>query len=75
MVYEMVLDARTQARWEHRYQIEPDGTGWTLALRTVSAAEDWNAQISLLTGMAAAGIMLKAGLGLLRTMPAPRVLP
>jgi exoribonuclease R len=53
-------------------EIEPDGTGWRLVLRTVAPAEDWNAQISLLTGMAAAGIMLKAGLGLLRTMPAPR---
>ncbi|MDO5745514.1 MAG: RNB domain-containing ribonuclease, partial [Micrococcaceae bacterium] len=33
--------------------------------------EDWNAQISLMTGMAAAEIMLKAKVGLLRTMPAP----
>lgn len=33
--------------------------------------EDWNAQISLMTGMAAAELMLKAKVGLLRTMPAP----
>ncbi|HRO31336.1 RNB domain-containing ribonuclease [Citricoccus sp.] len=31
--------------------------------------EDWNAQVSLLTGMAAARIMLEGGIGLLRTMP------
>jgi exoribonuclease R len=46
--------------------------GWKLTLRSPVAAEDWNAQISLLTGMCAADIMLKGGLGLLRTMPAPR---
>lgn len=34
--------------------------------------EKWNAQISLMTGMAAAQIMIEAGIGLLRTMPAPR---
>jgi exoribonuclease R len=31
--------------------------------------EDWNAQVSLLTGMAAAQIMLDGGVGILRTMP------
>jgi exoribonuclease R len=34
--------------------------------------EKWNAQISLMTGMAAASIMLDAGIGVLRTMPEPR---
>ncbi|WP_438353366.1 RNB domain-containing ribonuclease [Microbacterium sp. CJ88] len=33
--------------------------------------EEWNAQVSLLTGMAAAEIMLRGGVGILRTMPAP----
>ena len=33
--------------------------------------EGWNAQISLLTGIAAAGIMLDAGVGMLRTLPPP----
>ncbi len=33
--------------------------------------EDWNAQISLMTGIEAARIMLQAKVGLLRTMPAP----
>lgn len=33
--------------------------------------EDWNAQISLMTGMAAAQLMLDGKVGILRTMPAP----
>lgn len=42
---------------------------WTLVLRAPLPVEDWNAQISLLTGMAAAGIMVEAGIGVLRTLP------
>ncbi|HTJ36148.1 MAG TPA: RNB domain-containing ribonuclease [Dactylosporangium sp.] len=54
-------------------EIEPDGDGWRLTLRAPVAVEEYNAQISLLTGMAAARIMLDGGVGLLRTMPpAPR---
>jgi len=53
-------------------EVEPDGAGWRLVLRASHPVEEWNAQISVLTGMAAAAIMLKGGLGLLRTMPAPR---
>lgn len=52
-------------------EIEPDGDGWRLTLRAPDAVEEYNAQISLLTGMAAAEIMLDGGVGLLRTMPAP----
>nr|WP_245356762.1 RNB domain-containing ribonuclease [Paeniglutamicibacter kerguelensis] len=33
--------------------------------------EDWNAQISLMTGMEAARLMIDAKVGILRTMPAP----
>jgi exoribonuclease R len=33
--------------------------------------EDWNAQVSLMTGMAAAELMLRGRVGILRTMPAP----
>lgn len=33
--------------------------------------EEWNAQLSLMTGMAAAELMVKAKVGVLRTMPAP----
>lgn len=35
------------------------------------AVEEWNAQISLLTGIAASRIMIDAGVGLLRTLPEP----
>ncbi|GAA4700573.1 RNB domain-containing ribonuclease [Phytohabitans rumicis] len=52
--------------------IEPDNGGWRLVLRAPYPVEEFNAQISLLTGMAAADIMLAGGIGLLRTMPAPR---
>ena len=53
-------------------EIEPDDGGWRLVLRAPLAVEEHNAQISLLTGMAAATLMLDGGIGLLRTMPAPR---
>lgn len=33
--------------------------------------EDWNAQLSLMTGMAAASLMIDAEVGVLRTMPQP----
>ena len=52
-------------------QVTGDGTGWTLAYSAPLPDEDWNAQMSLLTGMAAAKLMLDAGVGLLRVMPAP----
>ena len=42
---------------------------WTLALRARNEIEDYNAEISLLTGMVAAGIMLEGKVGLLRTLP------
>ncbi len=48
-----------------------DGDGWTLEYRTPVPAEGWNAQLSLLTGMAAAKLMVEAKVGLLRTMPRP----
>ena len=44
---------------------------WTLAYRARHPIEDWNEQISLLTGMAAADIMLKGKVGILRTLPDP----
>ncbi|MEV0807184.1 RNB domain-containing ribonuclease [Micromonospora sp. NPDC050200] len=52
--------------------VEPDGDGWRLVLRGPVPMEDHNAQISLLTGMAAADIMLAGRIGLLRTMPPPK---
>ncbi|MEV0136601.1 RNB domain-containing ribonuclease [Dactylosporangium sp. NPDC050688] len=53
-------------------EIEPDGDGWKLVIRGPVPVEEFNAQISLLTGMAAAQIMLKGGIGMLRTMPPPQ---
>ena len=53
-------------------EVERDGGGWRLVLRAPLAVEEHNAQISLLTGMAAASLMLRGGVGLLRTMPAPK---
>lgn len=45
-----------------------DGT-YRLERRRTLPIEDWNAHVSLLTGMAAARIMLDGGIGILRTMP------
>ncbi len=53
-------------------EVEPDGDGWRLVLRAPLPVEEHNAQISLLTGMAAAAVMLRGGVGLLRTMPPPK---
>jgi exoribonuclease R len=53
-------------------EVEQDGDGWRLVLRAPVAVEEHNAQISLLTGMAAATLMLGGEVGLLRTMPPPR---
>lgn len=53
-------------------EVSQDADGdYVLSFRPPVPAEDWNAQLSLMTGMAAAGIMLDGGLGLLRTMPDP----
>ncbi|MFH8367463.1 RNB domain-containing ribonuclease [Streptomyces sp. NPDC018031] len=40
-----------------------------LAYRAPLPVDGWNAQISLMTGMAAADLMLTAGTGILRTLP------
>ncbi|RIJ76324.1 RNB domain-containing ribonuclease [Nakamurella silvestris] len=44
---------------------------WTLRNREVLPIEQYNAEISLLTGMSAARIMLDGDLALLRTLPQP----
>lgn len=46
--------------------------GYRLAFEEASAVEGWNAQISLLTGMAAAQLMLEHRVGLLRALYPPR---
>ncbi|MFI1655577.1 RNB domain-containing ribonuclease [Streptomyces sp. NPDC020472] len=48
--------------------VERDHT-YTLEYRAPLPADGWNAQISLLTGMAAADLMTAAGTGILRTLP------
>ena len=48
-----------------------NGDSWQLMHRLQTPVETWNAQLSLLTGMAAATLMLDAGVGLLRTLPPP----
>ncbi|UTT51544.1 RNB domain-containing ribonuclease [Microbacterium maritypicum] len=47
-----------------------DGT-YAIERRSPLPVEEWNAQLSLMTGMAAATLMLDAGVGILRTMPEP----
>ena len=44
---------------------------WELEYRTLLPVEEWNAQLSLLTGFGAATLMLRARTGLLRTLPPP----
>ena len=51
-------------------QVTLDDDRYVLEFRPLVPAEDWNAQVSLMTGMAAADIMLRGGVGILRTMPA-----
>ncbi|MFD3946403.1 RNB domain-containing ribonuclease [Streptomyces sp. NPDC058579] len=48
--------------------VEQDHT-YALDYRAPLPADGWNAQISLLTGMAAADLMTAAGTGILRTLP------
>lgn len=48
----------------------PDG-GYALERRRLLPVEDWNAQLSLMTGIAAAELMIAARVGILRTMPRP----
>lgn len=52
-------------------EIEYDGGRYSLRSRPALPVEAWNAQISLMTGMEAAQLMLDAKIGILRTMPEP----
>ena len=52
-------------------QVELDGDEVDLEFRSMLPVEQWNAQISLLTGFAAASLMVYARVGLLRTLPPP----
>lgn len=50
-------------------EIVEHGGSYSLVYRAPLPADGWNAQISLMTGMAAAELMLAAGTGILRTLP------
>lgn len=50
-------------------EVVPDADGWRLEFRAPLPVEGWNAQISLLTGMAAAHLMIYGQVGVLRTLP------
>jgi exoribonuclease R len=52
-------------------EVVREGSSWTVHYRVPLATEEHNAQISLLTGMAAARLMLDAGIGILRTQAPP----
>jgi exoribonuclease R len=52
-------------------EVGEDEGGLQLGYRLPVPVEEWNAQLSLMTGMAAARVMLDGGLGVLRTMPPP----
>ena len=52
-------------------EVIKDGSGWRIELRVPTPIEDHNAEISLLTGMCAAALMLEHGYGVLRTVPPP----
>jgi exoribonuclease R len=52
-------------------EVDIEGDEWRLEFRHLIPAENWNAQISLLTGFAAASLMVYARVGILRTLPPP----
>lgn len=50
-------------------EVELEGDTVSLHFRSLLPVEQWNAQMSLLTGFAAASLMVYARVGLLRTLP------
>lgn len=50
-------------------EIVPENGTWRLEFRELLPVENWNAQISLLTGIAAAKTMLEGKVGIVRTLP------
>ncbi|MFB7373245.1 RNB domain-containing ribonuclease [Streptomyces sp. NPDC056222] len=49
-------------------EVVENGDSYTLVYRAPRAVDGWNEQISLLTGMAAADLMIAEGTGILRTL-------
>lgn len=52
-------------------EVHDDGDRYLLRYRAPLPVEGWNAQLSLLTGIAAGQMMVSGGVGILRTLPAP----
>lgn len=52
-------------------QVVRDGDDFAIERRELLPVERWNAQLSLMTGMEAANLQLRARRGILRTMPTP----
>jgi len=52
-------------------EVDTTGSEWELTYRDLLPVEEWNAQMSLLTGFAAASLMMYARVGFLRTLPPP----
>src|SRR5262245_4436997 len=52
-------------------EVVDDGDSYSLVFRAPLPVEGWNAQISLMTGCAAAELMLYGEVGILRTLPEP----
>ena len=52
-------------------EVVQEGATWTVRYRVPLETEEHNAQVSLLTGAAAARLMLRHGVGILRTQPPP----
>lgn len=50
-------------------EVKVVGRHWELEFRSTLPVEGWNAQISLMTGMAAAQLMISGEVGILRTLP------
>lgn len=50
-------------------EVVPLDGGYALRFRATLPVESWNAQVSLLTGICAADIMVRARAGILRTLP------
>jgi exoribonuclease R len=50
-------------------EVVRDGDDWEVTMRRRTDLDGWNAEVSLLTGMGAAQLMLDAGIGFLRTLP------
>jgi exoribonuclease R len=50
-------------------EVDTVGAEWELTYRKLLPVEEWNAQMSLLTGFAAASLMMYARVGFLRTLP------